>query len=98
MTAPASSPTEDLETRYAKLLELKANLELELEAVRDGLRVAGVLPPRRGRPIIEDKLTEAQAREFHRRHLAGEDSEEVKAGEREYQRRHKRAARARAGR
>ncbi len=81
-----SAAINELIARYNQLGALKARVETELAAVEAGLRVAGVLPPRRGRPPIPQTLTEAQAREFHRRHQAGERSLEVIEGEREYQR------------
>lgn len=82
--------------RYNELARLKAAVEAELVGVSNGLRLAGVLPPLRGRREIADPYTDAQARDFHRRYQRGERTEDVLAGERQYKRVKTRERRARA--
>ena len=80
-------------TRYHRLQVLNQRIETELAALGAALRVAGLMPA--GRPRIAPEFTSAQARAAHARFRSGADDEQTKAGERQYQRDRKRAARAR---
>lgn len=78
----------DLIARRARLERLLVETEIELVAVEDGLRVAGLMPA--GRPRRRPTHTPAEAREAHRLHGQGETSDWIDEGERQYKRRNKR--------
>jgi hypothetical protein len=82
----------DLQARYAKLQRLIVDAQIELTAVEEGLRVAGVL--RAGRPRKRPTHTVSEAREAHRLHQLGDLSPWVQDGERQYQRDNARARRS----
>lgn len=78
----------DLLARRAELERLLVEVETEIVAVEDGLRVAGLMPA--GRPRRRPTHTPAEAREAHRLHGQGETSDWIDEGERQYKRRNKR--------
>lgn len=86
------SATEYLLARRALLEKLLVEVETELCAVEDGLRVAGLMPA--GRPRMRPTHTPAEAREAHRLHQLGEHSDWIDQGERQYKRRDARRRRA----
>jgi len=83
---------DDLNRRYAELLELKKRIEQELTAVTNGIRVAEGRP---GRPLLPPAYTRDEVREAHKLYSQGVDTEWVREGERQYKREAKRAERAR---
>lgn len=82
----------DLLARRAELERLLVEVETEIVAVEDGLRVAGLMPA--GRPRKRPTHTPAEAREAHARHQAGESSDWIDEGERQYKRRYARRLRS----
>jgi hypothetical protein len=95
-----------LRARWRQLCEIRANLDREMGAVRNGLLMAGdsdvMLDGKKtlgrvGRTAEPSPYTytEREAKAAHALHAAGEDSEWVQHGERAYQREKKRAERAR---
>lgn len=81
----------DLLARRAELERLLVDVETEIVAVEDGLRVAGLMPA--GRPKKRPTHTPAEAREAHRLHQLGECSPWIDEGERQYKRRNQRRVR-----
>lgn len=83
---------DDLQRRYDELLKLKMQVDQELTAVRNGIRVAQGQP---GRPELPPVYTRDETVEAHKLHGRGVDTEWVREGERQYKREAKRADRAR---
>lgn len=93
MTTTETTPyVAELLARRDRLERLLVEVEAELAAVEDGLRVAGI--SRRGRPRARPTHTPTEAREAHRLHQLGERTPWVLAGEREFKRRNKRTERS----
>lgn len=85
--------TADLLERRAKLAKLRKEIDAEIVAIDNGLRMAGVLRLR-GRPRKAPAYTDLEAREAHARHQAGERTPEVIEGHRQYQRENTRQRRS----
>lgn len=82
----------DLQARHVKLERLLVEIETELVAIEEGLRVARVMAT--GQPRKRPTHTRSEAKEAHRLHQNGDTTPWVRAGERQYQRDHKRRARS----
>lgn len=90
---PDAAVTGHLAARYIELQVLKKQLDVEITAIENGLRVAGLF--RVGRPKVPPTHTLTQCREAHARWQRGErDNQWVIDGERQYQRERKAAKRA----
>lgn len=83
---------DDLLARHARLERLIVEAEIELVAIEEGLRVAGVSLI--GQPRKRPTHTRSEAREAHRLHQRGDTTPWVRTGERQYQRDNKRKARS----
>lgn len=82
-----------LAAKYVELQGLRKRIDTELTAVENGLRVAGLMPA--GRPTKPPTHTLTEARAAHARWGRGLRDDDTVAGERQYQRERKRAARRR---
>lgn len=81
--------------RRTDLLRRRDAVDSELVAIEHRLRDEGA-PGMAGRPRKEYTMTRDEAKEAHRRYAAGERSEWIARGEREYGRRRRREQRLRA--
>lgn len=81
--------------RKADLLRARDTVDSELVAIEDALRERKA-PGMAGRPRKDYTMTREEATEAHRLFNAGERSEWIDRGEREYGRRRRREARLRA--
>ena len=79
----------DALARLEQLQALRLRIDIEITAVENGLKVAGVLD-NRGRPRVVPTHTLAEAKAAHAAHKRGERSDWIDAGERQYQRERKR--------
>ena len=83
--------TDALRARYERLMVLQRELEAEIVAVTNGLRVAGLMPA--GRPRIAPTHTADEARAAHAAYSRGHRDDWTVDGERQYQRDRKRVVR-----
>lgn len=82
-----------LRRRRLRLIDLRARIDAELDALERGMRAAGVLPL--GRPTRMPTITTAEARRAHAAYVRGIRTPEVVEGNRQYNRDNARQIRAR---
>lgn len=87
------SDAERLRARYYQLLKVKQQLDTDIVAAENGLRMAGLMPA--GRPALAPTHTLADSRKAHAAYMRGHRDDWTTAGERQYQRDRKRAKRDR---
>ena len=86
-TAQAPATLEELQARYNKLLRLRDQIDGELDAVAEGLRMHKAW---KGQPRKANVMSSAEAKRAHAAYASGDTTVWAREGERQYQRESKR--------